>query len=219
MPPGVRDPRCLQIPQGLGRLGGPLLGEQRAQLVRGRRPGRAGHPDRGPEDGPLLLGEPGGQLDEHRPGSGIRVDPEHQDVTVRAIIERHLDHLGLPVRGLQVRRQDVRDMRHRLAGHADDLAVLVGDADEDQAAVQVGHRRGALGDRGRAAALLELDGQRLGARHGHQVPDPFQGDIGGGAVQQGLPRGHRPSMPHASIGPCVSLCRAALPQALSGAGR
>ena len=194
---GVRDPRSLQVPRGLGRLGGPPLDEQRTQLIPGRRPGRAGHPDRGPEDAPLLLREPSGQLDEHGPGNGIRVDPEHEDVASRAVVERHLDHLRLPARGLQVRREDVRNMSHRLTGHAHNSPVLVCDTDKDQATVQVGHRCRALGDRRSAAALLEVDGQRLGSCHGHQVPDPFEGDISGGAVEQGSPGGHRPSISHA----------------------
>ena len=93
-------------------------------------------------------------------------------------------------------------MRHRLAGHAHNPAVLVRDTDKDQATVQVGHRRGALGDR-RCAALLEVDGQLLGSCHGHQVPDQFESDIGGGTVQQGLPsvirKASRTAMPTACL--------------------
>ena len=85
-------------------------------------------------------------------------------------------------------------MRHRLAGHAHNPAVLVRDTDKDQATVQVGHRCCARGDRRSAAALLEVDGQLLGTRHGHQVPDQFESDIGGGTVQQELPFGHPQSI-------------------------
>jgi hypothetical protein len=78
---------------------------------------------------------------------------------------------------------------HRLVLDPDDLVISVGDAHEDQAAVQVRHGRDTVRDP-RRVLLLELDGQRLSARRRRDVGDPVERDVGLRAGEQGLPGSH-----------------------------
>jgi hypothetical protein len=84
-----------------------------------------------------------------------------------------------------VGRYNVRGLGHRLAGHADDLAALVGDPDQDQASVQVGHRDGALGDR----SLKSTVSSSVPVLATMFLIRPRM--TSAAAVQQRLPGGHR----------------------------
>jgi hypothetical protein len=75
-------------------------------------------------------------------------------------------------------------MCHGLTRNPHDVAALVSDADEDQSAVRVGHRCGALSDRSGPCTFFEIDRERLSTGQRRQVRDPVECHISRRAVEQ-----------------------------------